>query len=82
MTGGTGVDTFVFARGQGTDRVTDFVNGVDRLDLRAFDFANVAAVKAVASANGLGLRIDVPGEGVLFVHGLTLATLTAGDVLL
>jgi hypothetical protein len=26
--------------------------------------------------------IDVPGEGVIFVQGLTLETLTAGDVLL
>jgi serralysin len=82
LNGGTGADTFVFARGQGTDRIADFVNGVDKLDLRAFDFANVAAVKALASASSFGLRIDVPGEGVVFVQGLTLATLTAGDVLL
>ena len=82
LTGGTLADTFVFSRGQGTDRVTDFLNGTDKLDLRAFDFANLAAVKALASASSLGLRIDVPGEGILFVQGLTLATLTAGDVLL
>jgi Ca2+-binding RTX toxin-like protein len=82
LTGGTGVDTFVFTRGQGTDRITDFLNGTDKLDLRAFDFANVAAVKALASASSFGLRIDVPGEGVVFVQGLTLTTLSAGDVLL
>jgi Ca2+-binding RTX toxin-like protein len=82
MAGGIGADVFVFARGQGTDRVTDFVNGVDKLDLRAFDLGSLAAVKAVASPSGFGLRIDVPGEGVVFVQGLTLATLTAGDVLL
>jgi hypothetical protein len=72
----------VFARGQGTDRVTDFVNNIDKLDLRAFDFANVAAVAALASASSFGLRIDVPGEGMIFVSGLTLATLNAADVLL
>jgi serralysin len=76
------VDTFVFSRGQGTDRVTDFVNNVDKLDLRAFDFANLAAVKAVSDAAAFGLKIDVPGEGVIFVQGLTLALLSAGDVLL
>jgi serralysin len=82
MTGGTEVDTFVFTRGQGTDRITDFVNNVDKLDLRAFDFASVAAVAALASASSFGLRIDVPGEGVVFVAGLTLATLNGADLLL
>jgi Ca2+-binding RTX toxin-like protein len=82
LTGGTLVDTFVFSRNQGTDRVTDFQNGTDKLDLRAFDFANLAAVTALSSASSLGLRIDVPGEGVIFVQGLTMAMLSAGDVLL
>jgi Ca2+-binding RTX toxin-like protein len=82
LTGGTGVDTFVFLRNQGTDRITDFVNNVDKLDLRAFDFASVAAVAALASASSFGLRIDVPGEGVVFVAGLTLATLNGADLLL
>jgi serralysin len=82
LTGGTLADTFVFTRGQGTDRITDFANNVDKLDLRAFDFASVAAVVALASASSLGLRIDVPGEGVVFVSGLTLAALNAADLLL
>ncbi len=84
LTAGTQADTFVFTRGQGTDRITDFANGVDKIDLRAFDFANLAAVRALASATSVAtvLRIDLPGEGMLFVQGLTLATLTAGDVLL
>lgn len=82
LSGSTGVDTFVFARGQGADQITDFTNDGDRLDLRAFDFASLAAVVALASASSLGLRIDVPGEGVIFVAGLTLATLNATDMLL
>ncbi len=77
LTDTAGADTFAFARNQGTDRVTAFTNDVDKLDLRAFDFGTVAAVAAVSSASSFGLRIDVPGEGVIFVVGLTLATLTA-----
>jgi serralysin len=82
LTGGTLADTFVFLRNHGTDRITDFQNNVDKLDLRAFDFASVAAVAALASASSFGLRIDVPGEGVVFVAGLTLAALNATDLLL
>jgi hypothetical protein len=59
-----------------------FADNVDRLDLRAFDFASVAAVKAVASDAAFGLRIDVPGEGVIFVNGLTFAQLSGGDMIL
>ncbi|WP_210497014.1 calcium-binding protein [Microvirga antarctica] len=45
MTGGAGVDRFVFTRGEAglgkaRDTITDFKNGVDRIDLRSYD-ANV-----------------------------------------
>lgn len=39
MTGGSGADTFVLGpRASGTITITDFQNGVDRIDLRAFGF--------------------------------------------
>ncbi|MGL4321831.1 MAG: calcium-binding protein, partial [Paracoccaceae bacterium] len=82
LTGGTLADTFVFTRNQGTDIITDFQNNVDKLDLRAFDLGTVAAVAALSSASAFGLRIDLPGEGMLFVTGLTLAQLDAADLLL
>ena len=65
LSGGAGTDTFVFFGRQGTDRVADFLNNVDKLDLRAFDFDGVAAVQALSSAAAFGLRIDVPGEGLI-----------------
>ena len=37
LTGGEGSDTFVFIPGEGTDVVTDFTNGVDSLDVSAFE---------------------------------------------
>jgi hypothetical protein len=59
-----------------------FADNVDKLDLRAFDFASVAGVKALASDAAFGLRIDVPGEGVIFINGLTFAQLSGGDMIL
>lgn len=82
LTGGGGADVFIFAPGDGSDQITDFVNGTDRLDLRAFSFAGFAAVVAVSDDTARGLRLDLPGDGVVYVAGLTLATLTSGDVLL
>ncbi len=39
MTGGSGADTFVLGpRQSGTITITDFVNGVDRIDLRSLGF--------------------------------------------
>jgi hypothetical protein len=86
MVGGAGADTFVEGPLVGgaatTDRITDFQNGVDRIDLKAFGFANFAAVLAISSNAGTNLRIDVPGSEVLIVTGLTLATFDASDVIL
>jgi serralysin len=41
LVGGGGVDTFVINNLGGTDRITDFLNGVDKIDLRGLD-ANAA----------------------------------------
>ena len=37
LAGGQGADTFVFGPGDGTDTVTDFTGGTDRIDLTGFD---------------------------------------------
>ncbi len=33
LTGGAGADTFVFKSGDGNDKITDFTNGTDTIDL-------------------------------------------------
>jgi Ca2+-binding RTX toxin-like protein len=86
MMGGAGVDTFVEGPLVGgpvtTDRITDFQNGVDKINLKAFGFANFASVLALSSNAGTNLKIDVPGSEILIVTGLTLATFDASDVIL
>ena len=85
VTGGLGSDRFVYGLVFGTERterITDFENGIDRIDVSAFGFANFAAIDALATAFGAGLKIDLPGSQTLVITGLTLATFTAGDVIL
>jgi Ca2+-binding RTX toxin-like protein len=82
MTGGLDADTFVFGAGYGIDRVKDFQNGVDRLDLGDFNFANFAAVKALAADSALGLRIDFGGGDILVLSGFTNAQFDAGDAII
>lgn len=84
LSGGASADMFVFARGGGNDRVTDFANNVDKLDLRALDFASVAAVVAASSDSALGLLINLAtvGGGSILLSGFTLANLDATDLLI
>ena len=82
ISGGSGADVFVFSRNQDVDVVTTLSNGTDKVDLTAFGFANLAAVQAISTNSTLGLRMDLPGEGVVYLGAFTLAMLTTGDVFL
>ena len=82
-TGGDGFrDLFVFDLDSGNDRIRDFENGLDRLDLQAYGFADIGEVRDAASERSSGLKIDLGGGNDVFIEGMTLAQLTAGDVVL
>lgn len=87
LTGGRGMgvgdgvtDIFVFAPGDGWDRVKDFEDGIDRLDLTAFALADADAARALASDAATGLRLDFGGGDVLFLDGMTKAQLDVTDL--
>jgi len=84
LSGGGGKDTFQFRRGGGDDRVTDFTNGQDRLDLSAFHLSGFAALNALAADRSGGLIIDLTSlnGGTIFLDGFTKAQLDATDLLL
>ncbi len=84
LSGAGGPDVFVFNRHADDDRITDFTNGQDRIDLSVFRFANFAALSALAVDRAGGLLIDLASlrGGTVFVGGFIEANFDAGDVIL
>lgn len=83
LTGGRGNDDFVFAPGDRADTVADFGLGRDRIDLSAWDIADLDALKAIhrVTETAVGLRIDFGGGDVLTVADLALSDLRPADFL-
>jgi serralysin len=80
LLGGAGADTFLLRRGDGFDRIEDFVGGVDKLALTGFG-RGATQILAVAREVADGLRIDLgDGDGVLLA-GLARHQLLAGDLI-
>ncbi len=84
LTGGTEADRFIFIRGGGDDLVTDFQNGIDRLDIHLLGFNTFGQIQAYADDTPTGIFIDMgyQGSGSIVVEGLTLANFDASDVLI
>lgn len=62
LTGNGGEDLFIFNRQAGNDEITDFNDGVDRIDLRAFN-VTASDVLAATSVVGLNSVIDLDALG-------------------
>lgn len=87
--GGSGADVFLFEPTDyfGRDRVKDWEDGRDLLDLSAFGFADFEAVQGLATDTPNGLRLNLGTDSLgaqmqVFVEGLTWAAFDAGDVIL
>lgn len=80
--GGTGADTFVYSTGSGRDRIMDFENGIDRIDVRKWavmdDFAEL---KSHAKNKGGDLWIT-HGKDALVIEDFTRRQFDASDVLI
>ncbi len=80
-------DVFIYAPsgsgGGGLDRITDFVQGSDVIDLSAFGFTDFTAqVLAQAADSASGLRISFSATDVLIVQTMAKVDFDAADVLL
>ena len=82
LTGGSGRDVFVFGAGNGADAVTDFTDGKDRIDLRAFsDIGSFSDVNAAAVSGGTNIDLSAHGGGTVLLEGFALADLDPTDFL-
>jgi Ca2+-binding RTX toxin-like protein len=74
LTGGAGRDVFRFGVGDGSDAITDFVRGIDVIDLLGVASFGQLRLKQV----GADAQIKM-GSDVVLLHGVVAATLTAHD---
>ena len=71
-------DTFIFARNGGFDRVKDFEDTIDFIDVRAFGFQTEAQALASAVQTAGGVQFSWDGTTVLF-ENTTLAQFDTAD---
>lgn len=81
LTGGEGRDTFVFTDTSEFDRVLDFEDGLDRINLRAFGFTDAADALNSFVQQGSNVRI-IEGSAVMVISNAQLSDFTADDLLL
>jgi len=92
LTGGKGADTFVFgtsynirSSADDKDRITDFEDGTDKIDLSKFgtDFSAVAdAIDGNMQGDARISLYQLGGEGIIIVEGTSSAQLDASDFIL
>jgi Ca2+-binding RTX toxin-like protein len=80
LTGGAGRDMFVFsANGFGHDTITDFKDGLDRLQISTAIAGDLSGF--AISGNGGTEVVITHGEDSIVLHGLAPITITAADLL-
>lgn len=79
LTGGRGQDVFVFAQGDGLDRITDFGWGNDAIQLDHPWVQNFAGVMAGATQQGDDVLLNFGGGDRIILEGVALSVLDPND---
>ncbi|QHQ36104.1 calcium-binding protein [Algicella marina] len=83
LSGGSGADVFQFYRNAGEDRIWDFQNGTDKIDMTAFSvfFSDINAAMTSRWGNAIIDLDALGGSGTIIVNGAAGA-LDASDFIL
>jgi Ca2+-binding RTX toxin-like protein len=84
LVGGLDSDTFVFASGDGNDRIEDFATGAasdDVIDVSAFGYAVIDDVLNVATQNGDDVLLQLDEETSVRLSNVQVSQLHADDFL-
>ena len=81
LDGGIGFDTFIFAPGHGEDTVTDFRNGRDLIDIKAFGLPGFDDLAVSPDPGGVIIDLTDHGGGTILLEGFDSANLDAADFL-
>ena len=80
--GGQGADVFVFKPDGADDKIQDFEDGVDLIDVSAYGFADAAAFLSTAVEEGGDVYIELASDDTLKINNMSLANITADDFIL
>lgn len=81
LLGGGGEDIFDFNVGDGDDRVVNFQDGIDLIDVSDYGFGSGAEVVALAHADGNHTIIDLNGDLITLLR-FDIADLDGGDFII
>lgn len=85
LNGGVGADRFVFSGNNGTDTITDFQAGVDKIDISGYgaglaSFGDLSGLMTQVNADvQINLGAKVAGAGTIALHNTQLAAVSAND---
>jgi beta-glucanase (GH16 family) len=82
LIGGAGADTFVVRAGNGSDVITDFAPGTDRVRLENYALYSFGAVKAALVQSGADAVLTLGGGEKLVFRNTQASSFGAGDFLL
>ena len=81
LRGEAGADIFVFQTGANVDRIRDWQDGSDHIDLTSYNFADATTALTQFIQQGANVRF-VDGSDTLVIEGVQLADITAADLIL
>ena len=79
LNGGSGADIFAFGKSFGIDTVTDFEDGIDKIEFSKKVFANLAAVTSHMTQDGADVLITSTAGDVARIQNVLVSQLTVAD---